>query len=201
ELNFLVPAYTTDKVLILTSDGRFLTLSCDKLPSARGHGEPLRLMLDIEESAKIVTMFAFTPGGKRVMVAKNGYGFVMNEEDAVANKRAGKQTMTVDGTEAMAALPVSNSSGGDLICVLGDNNKVLVYPVSELPEMARGKGVKLQAYKDGGVKDITVYDANGQPQWYDGTGKARDFKDIKDYVGRRATAGKMAPRGLRKLRP
>lgn len=196
ELNFLVPANTTDKILILTSDGRFLTLTCDKLPSARGHGEPLRLMLDIEESAKIVTMFTYTAGAKRVMVAKNGYGFVMNEEDAVANKRAGKQTMTVDGTEALAALPVT----GDLICVLGENNKVLVYPVSELPEMARGKGVKLQAYKDGGVKDITIYDSNGQPQWYDGAGKARDFKDIKDFVGRRATAGKMAPRGLRKLR-
>ncbi|WP_040309580.1 DNA topoisomerase IV subunit A [Asticcacaulis biprosthecium] len=196
ELSFLVPGYNTDKFLILTTDGRFLTLSGDKLPSARGHGEPLRLMLDIEESAKIVTVFAYTAGAKRVMVAKNGYGFVMNEEDAVANKRAGKQTMTVDGTEAMAALQVT----GDLICVLGENNKVLVYPVTELPEMARGKGVKLQAYKDGGVKDITVYDSNGSPQWFDGAGKARDFKDIKDYIGRRATAGKMAPRGLRKLR-
>ncbi|ESQ89543.1 DNA topoisomerase IV subunit A [Asticcacaulis sp. AC460] len=196
ELSFLVPGYNTDKFLILTTDGRFLTLSGDKLPSARGHGEPLRLMLDIEESAKIVTVFPYAAGAKRVMVAKNGYGFVMNEEDALANKRAGKQTMTVDGTEALAALPVN----GDLICVLGENNKVLVYPVAELPEMARGKGVKLQAYKDGGVKDIAVYDSNGSPQWFDGSGKARDFKDIKDYIGRRATAGKMAPRGLRKLR-
>lgn len=196
DLHFLVPGFTTDKLLILTSDGRFLTLACDKLPSARGHGEPLRLMLDIEESAKIVTMFMFTPGQKRLMVAKNGYGFVMNEEEAVANKRAGKQTLTVDKTEALAALAVT----GDHVMVLGENNKLLVYPVAELPEMPRGKGVKLQAYKDGGVKDIAIFDMATGATWYDGSGKARDFKDVKDYIGRRASVGRIAPRGLRKLR-
>ncbi len=196
ELAWLVPAMTTDKLLIMTTDGRFLTLACDKLPSARGHGEPLRLMVDFDESATIVTVFVGVPGRKRVMVAKNGYGFVMNEEDAVANKRAGKQVLNVDGTEALAALPVT----GDSLMVLGENNKLLIYPVAELPEMARGKGVKLQAYKDGGVRDIAVFDSSATPVWYDGAGKARDFKDFKDYVGKRAAAGKMAPRGLRKLR-
>jgi topoisomerase-4 subunit A len=197
DLAWLVPAMTTDKLIILTSDGRFLTVACDKLPSARGHGEPLRLMVDFEESAKIVTVFIAQPGHKRVMVSKNGYGFVMNEEDAIANKRAGKQVLNVDGTEAFAALAVT----GDQLMVLGDNNKLLVYPVSELPEMARGKGVKLQAYKGGGVRDIAVFDAAAGAVWYDGSGKARDFKDVKDYAGKRAQAGKMAPRGLRKLRP
>ncbi|MDI7774380.1 DNA topoisomerase IV subunit A [Asticcacaulis sp. EMRT-3] len=201
ELGFLVPGYTTDKLLILTSDGRFLTLTCDKLPSGRGHGEPLRLMLDIEESAQIVTVFMLTPGQKRLMVSKNGYGFVMNEDDAVANKRAGKQVLNVEGTEAFAALPVT----GDHVVVLGENNKVLVYPVTELPDMARGKGVKLQAYKDGGVKDIAVFSMaprSGETGavWYDGAGRSRDFKDVKDYIGRRASAGRIAPRGLRKLR-
>ena len=196
ELAHLVAGHTTDKLLILTSDGRFLTLGCDKLPSARGHGEPLRLMLDIEESAKIVTLFMYTPGQKRLMVAKSGYGFVMNEEDAIANKKAGKQVLSVDGTEALAALAVT----GDHVMVLGDNNKLLVYPVAELPEMSKGKGVKLQAYKGGGVRDIAVFDMAAGAQWYDGSGKAREFKDVKDYVGRRASVGKMAPRGLRKLR-
>jgi len=196
ELAHLVPGFTTDKLLILTSDGRFLTLGCDKLPSGRGNGEPLRLMLDIEESAKIVTVFMMKPGQKRVMVSKNGYGFVMNEEDAVANKRAGKQVLNADGTEAFAALAVT----GDHLMILGENNKLLVYPVSELPEMARGKGVKLQGYKDGGVKDIAVFDMAAGAQWYDGSGKARDFKDVKDYIGKRAAAGRIAPRGLRKLR-
>jgi topoisomerase-4 subunit A len=197
ELAWLVPAMTTDKFIILTSDGRFLTVACDKLPSARGHGEPLRLMVDFEESAKIVTVFIATPGAKRVMVSKNGYGFVMNEEDAIANKRAGKQVLNVEGTEAFAALAVT----GDQIMVLGDNNKLLIYPVSELPEMARGKGVKLQAYKGGGVRDIAVFDSNVGAIWYDGSGKSRDFKDFKDFAGKRAQSGKMAPRGLRKLRP
>ncbi len=196
ELAWLVPAMTTDKLLIMTTDGRFLTLACDKLPSARGHGEPLRLMVDFEESATIVTVFVGVPGRKRVMVAKNGYGFVMNEEDAVGNKRAGKQVLNVEGTEALAALPVT----GDSLMVLGENNKLLIYPVAELPEMARGKGVKLQAYKDGGVRDVAVFESSAMPVWYDGAGKARDFKDFKDYIGKRAAAGKMAPRGLRKLR-
>jgi topoisomerase-4 subunit A len=197
DLAWLVPAMTTDKLIILTSDGRFLTVACDKLPSARGHGEPLRLMVDFEESAKIVTVFIATPGRKRVMVSRNGYGFIVDEADAVANKRAGKQVLNVDGTEAFAALPVT----GDQIMVLGDNNKLLIYPVAELPEMARGKGVKLQAYKGGGVRDITVFDSEAGAVWYDGAGKAKEFKDFKDFAGKRAQAGKMAPRGLRKLRP
>ena len=196
ELAWLVPAMNTDKLVIMTSDGRFLTVACDKLPSARGHGEPLRLMVDFEDDAKIVTVFVPAAGRKRFMVSKNGYGFVMNEEDAIANKRAGKQALNVDGTEAFAALPVV----GDSVMVLGENNKLLIYPVAELPEMARGKGVKLQAYKDGGVRDITIFDSATTPQWFDGSGKARDFKDFKDFIGKRAAAGKMAPRGLRKLR-
>ena len=196
ELSWLVPAMNTDKLVIMTSDGRFLTVACDKLPSARGHGEPLRLMVDFEDDAKIVTVFIPATGRKRFMVSKNGYGFVMNEEDAIANKRAGKQALNVDGTEAFAALPVV----GDSVMVLGENNKLLIYPVAELPEMARGKGVKLQAYKDGGVRDITIFDSATTPQWYDGSGKAREFKDFKDFIGKRAAAGKMAPRGLRKLR-
>jgi topoisomerase-4 subunit A len=196
ELAWLVPGFTTDKLLILTSDGRFLSLACDKLPSGRGNGEPLRLMLDIEESARIVTVFMMKTGEKRLMVSKIGYGFVMNEEDAFANKRAGKQVLNADGTEAFAALPVS----GDHIMVLGENNKLLVYPVAEMPEMARGKGVKLQGYKDGGVKDIAIFDMATGAVWYDGSGKAREFKDVKDYVGKRAAVGRIAPRGLRKLR-
>ncbi len=196
ELAYLVPGFTTDKLLILTSDGRFLSLGCDKLPSGRGNGEPLRLMLDIEEAARIVTVFMMKTGQKRLMVSKNGYGFVMNEEDAFANKRAGKQVLNADGTEAFAALSVT----GDHVMVLGENNKLLVYPVSELPEMARGKGVKLQGYKDGGVKDITVFDMATGAVWYDGAGKAREFRDVKDYIGKRAAVGRIAPRGLRKLR-
>ncbi|MEM9963783.1 MAG: DNA gyrase C-terminal beta-propeller domain-containing protein, partial [Asticcacaulis sp.] len=198
ELGFLVPGYNTDKLLILTSDGRFFTVSCDKLPSARGHGEPLRLMLEMEESATIVSVFMYTPEAKRLMVSKNGYGFVMNEEDAVGNKKAGKQTLNVGTeTEAFAALPII----GDKVMILGENNKLLIYPVSELPEMGRGKGVKLQGYKDGGVKDIAVFNSAEPVYWYDGSGKAREFKDYSEYEGKRASVGRMAPRGLRKLRP
>lgn len=196
-LLFCIAATTADKLLILTSDGRVLTLSCDKLPSARGQGEPLRLMVDFDDNAQIVAIFAFQAGRKRLMVSHSGYGFVVSEDELVANKRAGKQVMSVDATKAFAALEVV----GDQILVLGENNKLLVFATSELPEMARGKGVKLQAYKDGGVKDIAVADSTKGVFWYDGQGKARDFKDMKDYVAKRASGGRMAPRGLRALRP
>jgi topoisomerase IV subunit A len=195
-LGFLVAGQNVDKLLIMTSDGRFFTLGCDKLPSGRGHGEPLQLMLEMEEQARIIAVFMYTPGQKRLMVSKSGYGFVMSEDDAVANKKAGKQVLNVDGTEAFATLAIT----GDQVMILGENNKLLIYPISDLPEMARGKGVKLQAYKDGGIKDITVFRSEGPINWFDGSGKARDFKDHKDYVGRRATGGRIAPRGLRKLR-
>ena len=195
-LSFLIPAVTTDKLLILTSDGRFLTLGCDKLPSARGHGEPLRLLLDMDEAARIITMFVYVPGRKRLMASKSGYGFVMPEDEALANKKAGKQVLNCDSTEAFASLEVN----GDHVVILGENNRLLVYAVAELPEMTRGKGVKLQAYKDGGVRDLKVFDMAAGTQWYDGAGKAREFKDVVDFKGKRASVGRMAPRGLRRLR-
>jgi topoisomerase IV subunit A len=195
-LSHVLTALTSDKLLIMTSDGRFFSLNCDKLPSARGHGEPLRLMLDIEESATILSVFIHVPGAKRLMVSKSGYGFIMPEDEALANKKAGKQVLSVDGTQALAALTVD----GDAVMILGDNNKLLIYPVDDLPQMSRGKGVRLQAYKDGGIKDIAIINTSSGVYWYDGAGKARDFKDYQSYIGKRATAGKIAPRGLRRLR-
>ena len=196
-LAFLRPATTADKLLVLSSDGRILTLPCEKLPSARGQGEPLRLLLDLEESARIVDVFIAQTGRKRVMVSKSGYGFVCLEDELIGNKKAGKQIMSVDGTEAFAALELV----GDRLIIWGDNNKILVFDCAELPIMTKGKGVKLQAYKDGGLKDIGMTRSDGSAYWYDGSGKAREFKDIDLFKAKRASAGKMAPRGLRGLRP
>ncbi|MFN3230397.1 MAG: DNA gyrase C-terminal beta-propeller domain-containing protein, partial [Asticcacaulis sp.] len=196
-LGFLIPAETTDKLLILASDGRFLTLGCDKLPGGRGHGEPLRLMLDLDEQARIIDVFAHVPGRKRLMASRLGYGFVLPEDEAVASKRAGKQVLNVDGTEALPSVVID----GDHLAVWGENNKCLIFPVSELPEMAKGKGVKLQNYKDGGLKDMAVFAAVKGAVWYDTQGRQKAWGDWKDYLGRRASVGRNAPRGLRKLRP
>ncbi|MEH6664735.1 MAG: DNA topoisomerase IV subunit A, partial [Brevundimonas sp.] len=147
DLAFLVPAFTTDKLLVAASDGRIFTLA-DKLPSGRGHGEPLRLMIDLDESAAIINVLAHQPGAKLLVASKAGYGFVTPEDDALAQKRGGKQVLNGD---MAACLRIA----GDHVAVIGDNIKALVFPLEELPEMARGKGVKLQTYKQGGLADIT----------------------------------------------
>jgi topoisomerase-4 subunit A len=197
KLEFLIPAETTDKLLIFASDGRFFTIPVDRLPPGRGHGEPLRLMCDFEEKSHVLAVFAHKPGRKLVLASKAGYGFVLPEEEAVGLKRGGKQVLNVDGTEALACLPVE----GDHLAVLGDNQKALIFPLAELPEMARGKGVKLQSYRDGGTKDLTVFSAETGAEWFDTSGRKRAWADWKDWLGKRAQAGKVAPRGLRKLRP
>jgi len=200
KLAFLVPAETTDKLLIFASDGRFFTLACDKLPSARGHGEPLRLMLDLEDRVDILAVFTHRPGRKRVLISKAGYGFVMPEDEAVAFRKAGKQALSVDARGAVACL----SAEGDTLAVVGDNGKALVFPLAELPEMPRGKGVKLQSYREGGLRDAQVFSAEEGLFWTDAAGRTRAWPEWQAWVGRRAAAGRLTPRGFpasRRFRP
>jgi topoisomerase-4 subunit A len=189
KLGFLVPAETTDKLLILASDGRFFTLDCSKLPGARGHGEPLRLMVDIDDRVKIIDVFAHKPGRKRVLASKAGYGFVMPEDEAIAFRRAGKQVLNGEAA-------VSIEADGDHLAVIGDNGKILVFPLEELPEMPRGKGVKLQAYREGGLRDATVFNAADGASWIDKGGRTFEWPQWRDWLGRRSAAGKLAPKGF-----
>ncbi|MDI1280813.1 DNA topoisomerase IV subunit A [Brevundimonas sp.] len=192
-LAFLEPAFTTDKILVAASDGRIFTIGADKLASGRGHGEPLRLMIDLDESAGIIAVLAHQPGAKLLVASKAGYGFIAPEDDLLAQKRGGKQVLNGD---LLAALRVR----GDYVATLGENLKALIFPLAELPEMGRGKGVKLQTYKQGGLQDLTVFDAETGPEWADGGGRRRNWPDWKDWLGKRAGAGRMGPRGLRKFR-
>tara|TARA_R110002167_G_scaffold7402_5_gene35125 strand:+ start:822 stop:3023 length:2202 start_codon:yes stop_codon:yes gene_type:complete len=193
DLAFLVPAFTTDKLLVAASDGRIFTIGADKLASGRGHGEPLRLMIDLDESAGIIAVLAHQPGAKLLVASKAGYGFIAPEDDLLAQKRGGKQVLNGD---LLAALRVN----GDHVATLGENLKALIFPLAELPEMGRGKGVKLQTYKQGGLQDLTVFSAETGPEWADGGGRRRNWPDWKDWLGKRAGAGRMGPRGLRKFR-
>ncbi len=191
-LAFLVPAETTDKLLLFASDGRFFTIGCDKLPSGRGHGEPLRLMVDIDDAVKILDVFTHKPGRKRVIASKAGYGFILPEDEAIAFRRAGKQVLTVDEAGACISLDAE----GDHLAVIGDNGKILVFKLDELPEMVRGKGVKLQSYREGGLRDALVFSKSVGPSWIDSAGRNRAWTDWTDFVGRRSSAGKMAPKGF-----
>ena len=193
-LAFLVPAESTDKLLIFASDGRFFTIPCDRLPPGRGHGEPLRLMVDFDEGARVLGVFAHKAGRKLMVASKAGYGFVLSEEDALATKRGGRQVLNGEGQVCVMV-------EGDHVATLGANGKALIFPLAELPEMGRGKGVKLQAYREGGLKDAMSFNATVGPEWVDTAGRKRSWPDWKDYLGKRAQAGRVAPRGMKKLRP
>jgi len=201
KLGFLVPAETTDKLLIFASDGRFFTIACDKLPSARGHGEPLRLMLELDDKVGIVAVFPHRAGAKRILASSGGYGFVAPEDELLANRKAGKQVLNVDDGTAVACLEVGEA---DQLATIGDNGKILIFPLSELPEMPRGKGVKLQSYKEGGLRDLIAFKAEEGAFWIDSAARRRDWKEWREWTGRRAAAGKLAPRGFptnRRFRP
>jgi topoisomerase IV subunit A len=185
----IVPAETTDKLLIFATDGRFFTLGCDKLPSGRGMGEPLRLMIELDDKVGILAVFPHKPGRKLILASKAGYGFILPEEEAVAMRKAGKQVL--NGT-AVVCLPAE----GDHLAVVGDNGKVLVFPLDELPEMPRGKGVKLQAYREGGLRDALPFKAEEGPNLIDPAGRNRAWPEWREWLGRRAGAGKLAPRGF-----
>jgi topoisomerase-4 subunit A len=192
KLGLIVPAETTDKLLIFASDGRFFTIGCDKLPGARGHGEPLRLMLDLDDKTDIIDMFPHKPGTKRVIASKEGYGFILPEEEAVSFRRAGKQVLNAGAKGAAFAMPLT----GDHLGVIGDNGKVLIFPLAELPEMPRGKGVKLQTYREGGLRDAIVFKAEEGATWIDSAGRTRVWGEWRDWLAKRAAAGKLAPKGF-----
>ncbi|MDB5462034.1 MAG: parC, partial [Phenylobacterium sp.] len=193
KLAFLVPAETTDKLLVFASDGRFFTLACDKLPSARGHGEPLRLMIDLDDRVGIVDVFVHKPGARRILASKEGYGFILPEEEAIAFRRAGKQVLNAGAKGAAVCLPLGTA---DHLAVIGDNGKILIFPTAELPEMPRGKGVKLQSYREGGLRDAAAFNAGEGAAWIDAGGRNRQWPEWREWLGKRAGAGKLAPKGF-----
>ena len=190
---FMLHAETTDKVLIFATDGRFYTLSADKLPGGRGHGEPLRLAIDMDESHDVVEIFVHRPGRKLIVASHEGNGFVVPEDEVVAMRRAGKQVLNVGGTDEAAACAAVQ---GDHVAAIGENRKLLIFPLKELPEMTRGKGVRLQRYGDGGLADIKTFTLKEGLTTYDKGGRARNFPDLKDWIGARAQAGRLPPKGF-----
>ena len=190
---FVFHAETTDRLLAFGSNGRFYTVSAANLPGGRGMGEPLRLMVDLPNEAQIVDLFIHKPDGKLLIASSAGDGFIVPEAEVVAQTRAGKQVLNVRGeTRALVCKPVS----GDSIAAVGENRKVLVFALEELPEMGRGKGVRMQKYKDGGMSDATTFTRAEGLSWLDPAGRTRTEVDLDEWTGKRATAGRMAPRGF-----
>ncbi|WP_163848848.1 DNA topoisomerase IV subunit A [Pseudooceanicola aestuarii] len=193
EGQFAFHAETTDKILVFASNGRIYTLLASNLPGGRGMGEPLRLMVDLPNEAEIVEMRIHAPGGRLIVASSAGDGFIVAEGEVLAQTRSGKQVLNVrDGVRAMICKPVQ----GDHVAVVGENRKVLVFPLDELPEMGRGKGVRLQKYKDGGLSDLRTLTLVDGLSWHDPAGRTRTEADLSEWLGKRATAGRMAPRGF-----
>ncbi len=190
---FVLHAETTDRILIAGANGRFYTVLGANLPGGRGMGEPIRLMVDLPNDAEITDLLIYRPGEKYLVASSEGDGFVVSSDEMLAQTKAGKQVLNL-GEGAVTA--VVRKIAGDHVAVVGENRKVLVFPLEELPEMARGKGVRLQRYKDGGLSDATTFRLADGLSWKDPAGRTRTETDLGEWLGKRATAGRMAPRGF-----
>jgi topoisomerase-4 subunit A len=189
---FVVTADTTDRLLVFATDGRFYTLGVDKLPGGRGHGEPVRLMMELDNEQDIVALFPHVPGQKLLLAASDGRGFIVPADEVLAQTRSGKQAMTVgDGAQARVATPAD----GDTVATVGDNRKMLLFPISEVPELARGRGVILQRFHDGGLADAKVITLADGLSWKQGE-RTRLETDLASWVGQRAGSGRVVPRGF-----
>jgi topoisomerase-4 subunit A len=190
---FIFHAETTDRLLVFGSNGRFYTLQASNLPGGRGMGEPVRLMVDLPNESEIVSLFIHKLGRKLLVASSAGDGFVVPEDEIVAQTRSGKQVLNVKGdVRARVCKPVD----GDSVAVVGENRKVLIFALDELPEMTRGKGVRLQKYKDGGLSDARTFLREEGLSWLDPAGRTRTETELAEWVGKRAGAGRMAPRGF-----
>jgi topoisomerase-4 subunit A len=191
---FAIEAETTDKLLLFATNGRFYTLGVDKLPGGRGHGEPFRLMIDLGNEHDVVSLQPLKPGLKLLVAASDGRGFVVAADEAVAQTRAGKQILNLgEGAAARAAAPVA----GDTVAVVGENRKLLLFPLAEVPEMARGRGVILQRYKDGSLSDLKVFTRSEGLTWRRGD-QTRTETDLRAWIGTRAQSGRIVPSGFPK---
>ena len=193
EGRFIFHAETTDKILLVGSNGRFYTLLGANLPGGRGMGEPVRLMVDLPNEAEIVDLLIYRAGEKLLVASTDGDGFVVATDEVLAQTRTGKQVLNLrDGARTQVCRRVA----GDHVAVVGENRKLLVFALDELPEMSRGKGVRLQKYKDGGLSDASTFVLADGLSWKDPAGRTRTETDLTEWLAKRATAGRMAPRGF-----
>ncbi len=194
-LKYAIKAQTTDKLVLFATNGKFYTLEANELPGGRGQGEPVRLMIDLDEADDILEGFVHKPGRKLLVASNAGNGFIVPEEEVVAQTRKGKQILNLgEGERAALCRP----SEGDTVAVVGDNRRLLIFPLAELNEMARGRGVRLQKYKEGGLADVQVFDAATGVKIGDASGRVRVLNELADYRGARAQAGSAAPKSLPK---
>ncbi|MDG1141931.1 MAG: DNA topoisomerase IV subunit A [Hellea sp.] len=190
---FVLTCVTTDKLIVFASNGKFYTIGADKLPGGRGNGDPIRLLIDLENDHEPVGMFVHNPDRNLLVASSEGYGFKVKESDVIASTKGGRKTLNVKGdSEAIRCVEIV----GGKIATIGENRKILVFNIDELPEMTRGKGVRLQKFKDGGLADLTTFKDIEGLSFIDSAGRTNAVADWKVLQGKRAGAGRLAPRGF-----
>ena len=190
-------AQTTDRLALFASNGRVYTLAGDKLPGARGFGEPVRLFIDLEAEVDIVQLLVVRPELKLLVASTDGRGFVTSGDATLAETRKGKQLVNLrPGAKLAVVRPIAEDA--DAVAVVGENRKMLVFPLAELPELARGQGVKLQRYRDGGLSDAVAFALTEGLSWALGgeSGRTRTETDLTPWRAARGAAGRMPPIGF-----
>ncbi len=195
EGRFVLHADTTDRLVLFGSNGRFYTVSVAAIPGGRGLGDPVRLMVDLPNDADIVSLLVHREDRRLVLASADGFGFVVREAEVAASTRNGKQVMNVRPPDHAKACDIVN---GDHLAVAGSNGRLLIYPVDELPELVRGKGVRLQKYGQGGLSDIRTFAFSNGLQWKDPAGRTRTETELDQWIGKRGTTGRKPPHGFPK---
>ena len=194
-LRLTLPCDTTDRLCLLATNGRTYTLKAADIPRGRGDGQPVRLMAEFGNEDEVVALFAWADGTRYLLASTPGRGFIATADDLLSERKAGKQVMTVKPGEELALAVLVGS--GDHIAVVGENRRMLVFPLIEVPEMARGMGVQLQRYKDGGIADVRIFRLADGLSWKSGE-RVRTETNLKDWLGSRAQAGRQPPVGFPK---
>ena len=191
-------AETTSRILVFATDGRAFTLDASKLPGGRGQGEPIRVMADLGEGEDITAVLPYQAGARMIVAATDGRGFVVSQDDMIGGTRKGRQVLNVDKP---AVATIIRPAVGDQVATIGDNRRLLVFPIDQVPEMGRGKGVRLQRFKDGGIADILVFALADGLTWTDTGGRTFTVKlpELRDWIGHRAEAGRLPPKGFPKV--
>ena len=195
ELFISHPAISNDKLLFFASNGKFYTLAVSLLSSGRGYGSPLKLMFDLEDGEEILSVHTYEENKKIIMASKFGNGFIVKHDDLISNRKSGKQILNLgDNDKSIKSIDVE----GKEIAIIGENRKMLIIPISDLPEMSKGKGVRLQRYKEGYLKDIVSLNSQDGLLIKDSSGRNRHFENVRDWIGKRGQAGKIVPKGFPK---
>ena len=193
ELLFAQETMSDNKIMLFASNGKFYTLETNSLPSGRGYGDPLNLLIDLHDGDKIISLYSFKQKDELIIASKNGYGFIVSFNDLISNRKGGKQILNLSNDDiAMSSAKLE----GTHIAVIGENKKMVIFEKEELPRMTRGKGVKLQKYKEGNLKSVFSFSYEKGLNIIDKNGRSRHFDDIENWLGKRGQAGKKVPKGF-----